>query len=732
MKARGLLDFKCGDAMADDKDQLTYELNAEIGKFSEAFKQATSEASASFDKISAAGSDAGAKISASIKSAVSSVADSFDKLQQPAKQTGDVIGALIGGGIIAGAAAVATTMGELINALASAGDRADDLRLPVNIIQALKIAADEARVPTDKLNGALDQFTSNSKKAAGDLDKFFKALNNIGPSFAKAFQNAPTQAQRLRIVMEAFRATTDEVKRAQLAQEAFGSDNERLIAMMSNSSGMEGYIQEVRKLGLEIDESAVKKAQEAKSALSLLAMVMTDELSSALAELIPSFTELLPVLEKVAGAVRDTVAGYAKPENRPLATLKNDAIAAQEQITELQADLKALDNYKPATGIVGGVAKHLGLDVETATDKSGGLQGVAVDIEGARKRIQAQIADTQTSLDKYNQLIAQKQIVANANKGKDGTEAPAFKPRPKLDKDDDDDSKAFDKETASLNKHIATMKADTDAIGLSNAAHQGLRAELGLLNAAHKDDDKITTAQIDKYAQLRQSMSAQQALVAAGIKLNKDQADSFSQVTGRMTETAAALDAAKMKFEGINGVLREAGDQMVDIFQKAMTTGVNFGQVMQGVLQTLEKQLLQAALTGGGAFGQLFGTASTTPGAVGGLMGGLVKLFGGARAGGGDIDGGKAYLVGENGPEIMLSRQAASIIPHHKIAVGGGTRNQTTNNHVANVTVNASGGNTASNQDLAEKVGRAVQDSMARMTQQAIRNQSRPGGTLYR
>src|SRR6185437_11971680 len=130
---------------------------------------------------------------------------------------------------------------------------------------------------------------------------FYKALDNVGASFGKAFQQASTQADRLRVLMDAFKATTDEVKRAQLAQQAFGSDNERLIAMFSGGrDAMDNYIQELRKLGLEIDESAVKKAQEAKSALSLLARVMTDELSAGLAQLIPQFKEFLPELEKVA------------------------------------------------------------------------------------------------------------------------------------------------------------------------------------------------------------------------------------------------------------------------------------------------------------------------------------------------------------------------------------------------------------------------------------------------
>ena len=89
-----------------------------------------------------------------MRSAVSSVAQSFDALDSPAKNAGDRIGVLISGGLVAGAAGIVSVLDDLINTLASAGDRAADLRLPINIIQALSVAADEARVPMTLLNSS--------------------------------------------------------------------------------------------------------------------------------------------------------------------------------------------------------------------------------------------------------------------------------------------------------------------------------------------------------------------------------------------------------------------------------------------------------------------------------------------------------------------------------------------------------------------------------------------------
>ena len=146
------------------------------------------------------------------------------------------------------------------------------------------------------------------------------------------------------------------------------------------------------------------------------------------------------------------------------------------------------------------------------------------------------------------------------------------------------------------------------------------------------------------------------------------------------------------------------------------------------VVKTLEKAAIQAAILGTGPLAGLFGTASTVAGGTGGLMGLIGKLFGGGRAEGGGVSPDRAYLIGEKGPEIMVPRAAGTVIPNHQLG-GSQTTNHVTHNNVVNATVNANGGGSPSqNQDLAEKVGRALHDSMKTMVMSEIRTQIRPGG----
>jgi len=389
---------------------------------------------------------------------------------------------------------------------------------------------------------------------------------------------------------------------------------------------------------------------------------------------------------------------------------------------------------------------------ETLRDKLRAIIGpaVGVDLNESIGDVDKQIAEIKARIATVDSLIDQKKNPPAKS------EPPAFKPRPKLNDDKGKDEKtAFDSETDSLNKHIAALKADAAAVGLTDSAHQGLRAELALLQAAQRDDAGVTNEQIDAYTRLRASMGPQQALTAAGIKLNKDNAESFTEVTARVTEAAKNLDAAKQHFQGVNDSLRFAGNELIDVFDKASQKGANFQTIMVGVLQAVEKQMLQAAITGDGSFAKLFGTASTT-GGVGGLMGMFAKLFGGGHAEGGLISGpgtGKSDSIVSrlsDGEFVVRADATKNNLPLlHAINSGvmprfadgglvgspalksaaGGNLVQ----HISNVTVNTNGGGShASNQDLAEKVGLAVKESMSQAIAKEMRTQGRPGGTLYK
>ena len=64
---------------------------------------------------------------------------------------------------------------------------------------------------------------------------------------------------------------------------------------------------------------------------------------------------------------------------------------------------------------------------------------------------------------------------------------------------------------------------------------------------------------------------------------------------------------------------------------------------------------------------------------VEGISGLISSAFGGARASGGSVTGGKSYLVGERGAEMFVPNTSGTIVPNHALGGGGSQINLTVN-----------------------------------------------------
>ena len=157
--------------------------------------------------------------------------------------------------------------------------------------------------------------------------------------------------------------------------------------------------------------------------------------------------------------------------------------------------------------------------------------------------------------------------------------------------------------------------------------------------------------------------------------------DGLSAVPARAAEAAAALDALKAPAaraaRSIDEAFARAGASLVRSLARAASDGqVSLGELARAVL---------------GAAGAAL---------KGGLADTLTKSFSGARADGGPVLPGGAYLVGERGPELFRPASAGTID-----ASAGGSAG-------VSVTVNVQGGDVPglirSDAQLAQALARAV------------------------
>lgn len=163
-----------------------------------------------------------------------------------------------------------------------------------------------------------------------------------------------------------------------------------------------------------------------------------------------------------------------------------------------------------------------------------------------------------------------------------------------------------------------------------------------------------------------------------------DEVEGLPLRTAEAAEALAALEApARAAARSIEDAFAGAGERLARSLARAAADGeLSLSELARAVL---------GAMSGGRGGGHAGGLGEALSAAVSGV-------FSGARAEGGPVTGGGAYLVGERGPEVFRPAGAGVIEP----AAGGGI----------SVTVQVVGGETGalarSDAQLAQALARAV------------------------
>ena len=178
-------------------------------------------------------------------------------------------------------------------------------------------------------------------------------------------------------------------------------------------------------------------------------------------------------------------------------------------------------------------------------------------------------------------------------------------------------------------------------------------------------------------------------------EINQQKRDQFENALRLQQQ----LERVNNLYQGIANTVQSG---LVDAIEGAINGTRTLGDVARSVFGAIQRQLIDFAATS---------LLSALPGRLG-------KAFGGGKADGGPIKGGKTYLVGERGPELFTPGRSGMITPNH--ALGGST------NVVVNV--DASGSSVEGDAGQSEQLGSLI----ASVVQATIIDEQRAGGLLNR
>ena len=168
-----------------------------------------------------------------------------------------------------------------------------------------------------------------------------------------------------------------------------------------------------------------------------------------------------------------------------------------------------------------------------------------------------------------------------------------------------------------------------------------------------KTTKEFTAANMESGFELRQLLDAG---TPANIELSNEALKGVAETMRDLQQYDFSLDLVdRQQIE----LAQSYTETLTTGLAQAIVYGRSFGDVLKGLAaQILSSGLLN--IISGGAFGVGFGSS----------LGGLGKVFGGARANGGPVSMGNAYLVGERGPELFVPNSSGYINANKS---GGGT-----------------------------------------------------------
>lgn len=522
-------------------------------------------------------------------------------------------------GLIAVPAALVALTKRSLDAGDALAKTSDKLGIATEKLAGLHHAAQLNGVSVETFNMALQRMVRRVAEAGQGTGEAVKALEELGLNAKELSALSPDK--QFEMVADAMSQVATQGDRVRLAMKLFDSEGVSLVNVLRlGSDGLSKMQQEAEKLGLALNRVDAAKFEIANDAVLRLKEVFSG-LGNQLA------VQLSPLIAGVADALRDWgTAGEG---------MGAKVSAAFEKVAGyLGVVLDTLNKGRAVIKVLEGGLLNMVLTVARMAEMVGGI------VQGLWDKL---TAGANAVIEKFNSIPRMARLGI--------PDMPTF-----------DAPKVFGLET--VQDFTQGLQVEID----------GLKEEIADLwgdKPSAKMEEFFAKAQA-KYQELAETiaqarMDASLESIDFSVKGNTGEAlwdqATFESVGGGLdrTQTKAEKLAETLK-DGLEGAIRAGGD---------------FKSVLSGIADSLLDNILKTQILSP-LMGSLFGGAGTGGGGLfGGILGGI---FGGARAAGGPVNTGMAYMVGEHGPELFVPSSSGRIVPNGS---GAGATNVTINQNFA-------------------------------------------------
>jgi hypothetical protein len=557
---------------------------------------------------------------------------SFERLAQAAK---GLAAAAVFQQLASSVRAAADKLGDL-------ADAANSIGLTTTALQELRYAAQLSGVQQDVLQQSLVVLSKNLGDAAMGGSAAKKSLEGLNLSAAQL--SAVPLEEALGMIADRIAAVENPMQRATLAADLFGKSGVKMINMLSQGSdGLARMREEAQAMGVVIDESVIKKAEDAGDQLDAMSMVISSNLTVALITIAPLLISAAQAIAGLSSAAREFLtisAGGGMPN-----LLDADELAAAaveyskvkketDNLIEAQNKLNALELQaemgKPPT-------------IPQLDDAHERVEIAKQELEAAKAAVvQREKADAQRVAG-FNAFQAetdelQDQVDLQGLSNEERAKAVALK----------------EKEAFLANQIALANAADPSGTaspeilaGISALAeeHYNLAVQAELSKAAQNGSNGAMSESKKKALEAKQSLEAYKAQVEA-------------------------LGLTLSEFESISSTIQSSmEDAFMGIVDGTMSAKDAFRSMAADIIKELYRVLVVQQLVG-----------SIGGGGILGAIGGALGITGSAS--GGALMAGQPSVVGEHGRELFVPSSAGRVlsVPQAKAAVNGGNSVSVTQN----------------------------------------------------
>jgi hypothetical protein len=638
----------------------------------------------------------------------------FSGVQSAARGAAAAVGAI---GAAVGIGAFVSYARQVVDTVGALGEMADQLGVTTDGLQALQFQALQSGASVETLEGGLARFTRSVGDAAEGNDALLDRFKALGVGILDGNGKLRSSEAILGDVAQALAKIEDPAKQAAAVVDLFGKSGQRLLPLLKDLSevGMDGLIRSAKEAGAVVDEQLIKRFDALGDAAAMsskrLAVFAAEGIGAVIEEAkkgADAYARFLNSLENPLERKRRTGSFFGngaevRPSPSPsgvappIAGLDSagfvaraDNAAGFRMARARAADRAAIGgagNQNPAStrdlqGIIAGdnLVRQLGLTRDSMNATQAAQLKLRLEREmdsrvvGGKivteRRYSDEVVKTavaiQSQIDAAQELQTRLQAVYDDAAGRDAANVREIQ----VFRDLSEARKAYARqldETAQRqareielvgqgrivwNRWTQQFEIVNRELEIFNRQQEILARNLGMSNEearaqAEKQVDaaeKLREAQNKQDADLKRQQATYDFVANAGER-------AFDRVGDAMTQMAVEGGNA---FTSLRNV---AAGVVASIYADFLKLAI--ANPLKNLLLGTESPTLGAA---GGLFGKMFGQGDQGGGMMS-VVGNFGATFGGARARGGRVEPGKAYLVGENGPEPFVPDAAGRIFP---------------------------------------------------------------------